>query len=85
MPTSISYAADVQSEIFELLKRSGPLCASQIAVKLGRPLKSVRPVLDELRTAGLVEPRPDRDPEINYDEDEKPWGLSRPRFARRSN
>jgi len=85
MPNSIEVAPVVtEDRIFELLKRSGPLCMSQIAVDLGLPFKKVKSALEGLSQEGLVERRPDKDREIEYDEQEVPWGLSRPSFANRS-
>jgi len=77
-------SAKTEDQIFELLKRTGPLCMSQIAVDLGISLKSVRVALDALNRERLVEPRPDKDRKLAYDEQEVPWGLSRPAFANRS-
>ena len=74
----------VGEEIFNLLKRRGPLCASQVAVEVGRSLKNVTLALEELRQEGLVEPRPDRDRSMPYDESETPWGLSRPSWLRKT-
>jgi predicted ArsR family transcriptional regulator len=84
MPSSsVASAVDISHEIFELLKRTGPLCASQIAVDLRAPLKKIRPVLEQLKQEGVVELRPDRDLNVPYESDETPWGLSRPTWLPR--
>ena len=76
---SISNAVDVEEEIFELLKRRGPLCASQIAVWLGLSPRKISAALKKLVGDGVIEPRPDHDRSIPYDdESEMPWGLVRP-------
>lgn len=74
----LASSVDVGEEIFNLLKRLGPLCASQIAVEIGLSLKKIKPILEQLRAEGVIEPRPDRDRSMPYDESEIPWGLSRP-------
>ncbi len=74
---------DVRGKVFDLLKRRGPLCASQIAVELGRSLKGVTADLNEMRAEGSVEPRPDRGRSMPQDEFETPWGLVRPSWLRR--
>jgi len=74
---------NVTEEIFNLLKRRGPLCASQIAVEMGRSLRGVTTALEEMRAEGLVEPRPDRDRTMPYDQYETPWGLVRPSWLRK--
>jgi Mn-dependent DtxR family transcriptional regulator len=77
-------STNVGEEIFNILKRRGPLCASQVAVEVGRSLKNVTTALEELRNEGLVEPRPDRDGSVPYDKYETPWGLSRPAWLRKA-
>jgi Mn-dependent DtxR family transcriptional regulator len=68
---------DILDGIFDLLKRKGPLCASQISVELFLPVRKVMGGLVELQREGLVELRPDRDETKNRDEELMPWGLSR--------
>lgn len=78
----VSNAVDVETEIFELLKRRGPLCASQIVVRLSLPPKMIDAALKKLEADGIIERRPDRDRSIPYDkESEMPWGLVRPRWV----
>lgn len=77
-------AIDSGEEVFDLLKRRGPLCASQIAVEVGLSLRHLEPVLQRLQTDGVIEPRPDRDRSLPYDESEKPWGLTRPSWLRKT-
>jgi predicted ArsR family transcriptional regulator len=81
---SAARAVDTGEEIFNLLKRRGPLCASQIAVEVGVSLRNLEPVLHRLQTDGVIELRPDRDRSLPYDESEKPWGLIRPSWLRRA-
>lgn len=79
---SVSNAVDVvEAEIFELLKRRGPMCASQIVVRLSLPPREIDEALKKLETDGIIERRPDRDRSIPYDESETPWGLVRPRWV----
>lgn len=66
---------DASNEVFELLKRRGPLSPSQISVELGLLEEEVRSALKELSEERIVEERPDRDPHL-----ETPWGLRRPRI-----
>lgn len=75
--TTTTYLEETLDDIFELLKRKGPLCASQISVELLLPLRRVIKGLIELQKEGLVELRPDRDDTKNGDEELTPWGLSR--------
>jgi len=77
-------AVDVDERVFNLLKRQGPLCASQIAVEVGLSLKRLEPTLDRLRSAGVIELRPDRDRSLSPDEAETPWGLARPALLRKT-
>jgi DNA-binding transcriptional ArsR family regulator len=77
----VANAVDVEAEIFELLKRRGPLCASQIVVRLSLPPKEIDKALKKLEADGIIERRPDRDRSIPYDESETPWGLVRPRWV----
>jgi DNA-binding transcriptional ArsR family regulator len=70
-------------QIFELLKRKGPLCASQISVELLVPLRDVVRGLTVLKEEGLVEPRSD-DPGSSADDVTSPYGLIRKLVARRA-
>ena len=70
-------ARELLEEIFDLLKRRGPLCVSQISVELLLPPKKVKDGLNNLKKRGLVALRPDRDAALNNDDDLKPWGLTR--------
>ncbi len=65
----------VSDEVFDILKKRGPLSPAQIGVELGRPVEKVRDALKELESERLVEERPDRMQEL-----ETPWGLPRPSF-----
>jgi DNA-binding transcriptional ArsR family regulator len=69
--------------IFELLKRKGPLCASQISVELLVPLREVVGGLTALKEDGLVEPRADESCN-EADEVTSPYGLTRKLVARRA-
>lgn len=66
--------------VFELLKRRGPLCQSQISAYLLTGTRHVDQALEELKRMGVVEPRPDHDPTLR--DIEKPWGLSKPRIRK---
>jgi len=79
---SDTIAVDLAEDVFNLLKRRGPLCASQIAVELGQSLRSVGEALHSLKTEQLIEPRPDSNLSFQQ-EDETPWGLARPSWFRR--
>jgi transcription initiation factor IIE alpha subunit len=68
----------LSDEVFELLKRKGPLCASQISLELLLPLAKVQKVLASLNEDGLVEIRPSRD-QNTIDKVKSPWRLSRSR------
>jgi hypothetical protein len=65
-------------DVFELLKRRGPLCASQISVELLASVKSIESILSELRDAGVVEQRPDRNESMV--QEEVPWAITRNPF-----
>lgn len=73
----------LKEEVFDLLKRRGPQCSSQVAVTTGAPLKKVTAALDELRQVGLIEPRPDHDTSIPFNELEVPWALTRSAWLHR--
>lgn len=68
-------AESAKDEIFELLKRKGPLCASQISVELLVPLREVTTALRLLRDDGVVEPRRSDALSKDFDEECAPWGL----------
>jgi predicted ArsR family transcriptional regulator len=80
---ALSESVDLGEEVFNLLKRRGPLCASQIAVEIGISLKNLELVLDQLHAEGAIEPRPDHDRSLLSDKSEEPWGLPRPSLFRR--
>ena len=63
-------------EVFNLLKRRGPLCPCQISVELFMSPRDVINALGELFTCRLASPRPDRNKKFSFDESEKAWGLS---------
>lgn len=85
MPTALAdNSVEIRDHVFSLLKSRGPLCASQISVEMGLPLKGVRTALKDLQAEGLVAPRPDRDKSVTYSEIEMPWGVSRPSLFRRA-
>jgi predicted ArsR family transcriptional regulator len=83
MATEILSPPKTKEEIFDLLKRRGPLCASQIAVEMGLSLRGVTTAMEEMRAEGFVEPRPDRDRSMPYDQYDTPWGLVRPSWLRK--
>ena len=70
--------------IFELLKRKGPLCASQISVDLVLPLREVVSGLTALIEEGLVERRANESAN-NVDDVTLPYGVTRKLVARRAN
>jgi predicted transcriptional regulator len=69
-----AWAAD---RIFDLLKRKGPLCASQISVELLVPLRDVTAALRQLRDRREVEPRRVDVLSKEFDEECAPWGLAK--------
>ena len=77
-------AVELTEDVFNLLKRRGPLCASQIAVELGQSLRSVAEALHSLKDARIIEPRPDSNI-LFQQEEETPWGLARPSWLKRQN
>ncbi|MFN2455710.1 MAG: winged helix-turn-helix domain-containing protein [Pyrinomonadaceae bacterium] len=76
MPT-VNKAEEISDEIFELLKRRGPLCISQISVELLLPPRKVQESLKALKETGLIDLRPDRNETQNNNADLTPWGLAR--------
>ena len=63
-------------EIFELLKRRGPLCASQISVEILISLKRTISALVHLEGQQVVERRPDRDIDRRFSDPAlAPWAL----------
>jgi Mn-dependent DtxR family transcriptional regulator len=76
--SALARPTDLGDVIFDLLKRRGPLCASQMAVELGVSLKHLDPALKNLQAEGSIELRPDRDRALPHDEAETPWGLPVP-------
>lgn len=80
---SLSESADLGEEVFNLLKRRGPLCASQLSVEIGVSLKKLEPIFELLHSEGSIEPRPDHDRSLLYEKSEEPWGLPRPSLFRR--
>lgn len=71
-------SSPVAEDVFELLKRRGALCTSQLSVELLQSPRIIRNALEELAELDLVEHRPDRDDNLNQIEDEIPWGIRRP-------
>lgn len=79
MSESTSNAAGPFTEdVFELLKRHGALCASQLSVELLTSPRTVHKALAELKRLDVVEQRRDRDEGLNQPEDEIPWAIRRP-------
>ena len=75
--TKISPSGGLLDKIFDILKRKGPLCSSQISVELLLPITKVEAGLKKLEEEGIVELRPDRNDSINRNSELTPWGLSR--------
>ena len=69
------HTESIADEIFGLLKRKGPLCASQISVELLVPLRAVTAALRLLRDQHVVEPRRGGALRKDFDEECAPWGL----------
>jgi hypothetical protein len=67
--------------IFELLKRRGPLCQSQLSSELLTGTREIDRALQELEKLGVAEPRPDRSDYLR--QAEQPWGLRLVRFGKR--
>ena len=79
MPESTSSSTSpVAEDVFELLKRRGALCASQLSVELLESPRIVHNALAELKRLDVVEQRRDRDEVLNQHEDEIPWAIRRP-------
>jgi Mn-dependent DtxR family transcriptional regulator len=66
--------------VFELLKRRGPLCQSQLSVHLLASTRDIEKALQQLTQMGIVEHRPDRNPVLR--EIEEPWGLRTPKLGK---
>jgi hypothetical protein len=64
-----------EERVFDLLKRRGPLCASQLSNELFLPLKEVIQALAALKSRNVVEQRRSRGL-VPPDEATAPWGLS---------
>ena len=73
----------LMDEVFNLLKRLGPLCASQLSAEVGVKVSVIERELLRLVELGLVEQRADKDTTREYSEPEKPWGIRRPFRSRR--
>ena len=63
---------DLPERVFELLKRRGPLCQSQLSARLFTGARDIQTTLEQLEKIGVVEPRPD--PKLRRVE--MPWGLA---------
>ena len=73
---------EIKERIFELLKRRGPLCQSQLSAHLLVGPKKVDAALLELEKQGIVEHRTEHSEALRRVEN--PWGLATPRiFGRR--
>jgi transcription initiation factor IIE alpha subunit len=66
-------ANELDEQVFELLKRRGPLCESQLSTELLIGSREIDGALQRLKEAGVVELRPDRDE--SFKECEQPWGV----------
>ena len=74
--SNLAHPADpIPDQVFDLLKRRGPLCQSQLSAELMVGARKIDAVLRQLETEGVVEPRPDRH-QVN--QIEQPWGLPKP-------
>ena len=60
-------------EIFEVLKRKGPQCQSQLSAELLVGAKEIEAALKELKESGAVETRPEHRAYLR--DVEQPWGL----------
>jgi len=78
MPTQdvVRNSAEVEERIYDLLKRKGPLCASQISVDLLLPLREVNGGLQRLEGLGAVELKLEPDTAVK-DRIQAPWRLAR--------
>ena len=76
MAIQVLNSAEVEEQIYDLLKRKGPLCASQIVVDLNFSLRQVVDGLNSLKDMGLVERRAGHDKDVE-DEVQLPWRLTR--------
>ena len=66
---------ELADRVFEILKRRGPMCESQLSAELVVGLKSIATSLEQLEREGIVERRPDHDQAIDT---ETAWGLRKP-------
>lgn len=76
-------SSETIDSIFELLKRQGPLCASQISIDLVIPLREVVGGLIALTEEGLVERRVN-EPANKADDVTAPYGVTTRVVARRA-
>ena len=60
-------------DIFDILKRRGPQCQSQLSAELLIGAKEIEIALNELKGKGAVEVRPEHLPWLR--EVEQPWGV----------
>ncbi len=70
--------AGVVNEVYRWVRRSGPLCVSQIAADLGLGMATVIAALLRLKERGLLESLEEvRDNQKPLPEELKPWGVPR--------
>ena len=74
---AVRSSTDVEEQIYDLLKRKGPLCASQISADLILSLGKVQSGLEKLEGLGLVELKVGHDKTCGEDKIQAPWRLVR--------
>ena len=68
---------EIAEIIISLLMERGPLCASQLSVETGIPIRQIQMELQTLESQGVAQKSPDRDKERDYSGSEHPWSIKR--------
>ena len=72
---------DLSDQIYELLRKSGPHCATELSLLTGMPLDEIWKLLSQMQEEGLIEEKPEGARDVA---DYRPWRLARKRvFPRR--
>lgn len=75
----LNQSESLPEQVFEVLKRRGPQCQSQLSARLLVGTPKIAAALRELERMGVAEHRPEHDKALR--EAEIPWGLSIPHFS----
>ena len=68
----VTVTAEMLDDVFNELKKNGPMCPCQISVELLMTMKEVHATLDALKKEGHVDRRPDRN---MLPDEEEAWGI----------